>query len=44
LFGVDGVEIDKPRFEQRLRDGFERGIGFAQEGDAVVEGAKEFSN
>ena len=37
LLGADGVEIDKPRLEQRLRDGFEGGVGFAQEGDAVVE-------
>ncbi len=35
--GTHGVEIDEPRLEQRLGDGFERGVGFAQEGDAVVE-------
>ena len=44
LLGADGVEIDKPRLEQRLRDGFERGVGFAQEGDAVVEGLKNARN
>ena len=32
--------IYEPRLEQRLRDGFEGGVGFAQEGDAVVERTK----
>jgi len=36
--GTYRVEIDKPRLEQRLGDGFQRGIGFAQQGDAVVKG------
>ncbi len=36
LLGADGVEIDEPRLEQRLRDGFERGVGFAQEGRCAV--------
>ncbi len=40
ILGAHGVEIDEPRLEQRLGDGFERGVGFAQEGDAVVEGTK----
>ena len=38
------VEIDKPRLEQRLGDGFECGVGFAQEGDAVVEKFKRVSD
>jgi hypothetical protein len=37
LFGAHRVEIDEPGFEQRLGDGFQRGVGFAQQGDAVVE-------
>ena len=37
LLGANGIEVDEPRLEQRLRDGFEGGVGFAQEGDAVVE-------
>ena len=44
LLGADGVEIDEPRLEERLRDGFERGAGVAQEGDVVVEGAQSFAN
>ena len=42
--GAHGVEIDKLRLEQGLGDGFERGVGFAQEGDAVVEPANQFTD
>ena len=40
--GANGIEVDEPRLEQRLRDGFEGGVGFAQEGDAVVERTEQF--
>ena len=42
--GAHGVEIDEPGFEQRLRDGFQGGVGFAQQGDAIVEGAQNTNN
>ncbi len=34
-------QIDEPGLEQGLGDGFEGGVGFAQEGDVVVEGLHE---
>ncbi|BBN88196.1 hypothetical protein AZSP09_12190 [Azospira sp. I09] len=37
--GAHRVEIDEPGLEQGLDDGFQGGIGFAQEGDAIIEGA-----
>lgn len=36
--GAHRIEIDEPGLEQGLGDGFQGGIGFTQEGDAVVEG------
>lgn len=42
--GVDRLEIDKPGFKQRLRNRLQRGIGFAEQSNAVVEGAKKCSN
>jgi len=42
--GANGIEVDEPRLEQRLRDGFEGSVGFAQEGDAVVEGVEHPSD
>ncbi|KYZ81322.1 hypothetical protein PTBPS01_19665 [Burkholderia pseudomallei] len=44
LLGADGVEIDEPRLEQGLGDGFQRGVGFAQEGDAVVYRTQNLGN
>ena len=44
LSGVDRIEINKPRLEQRLRDGFEGGVGFAQQGNAVVESTDNSRN
>ena len=34
--GAYGVEVHEPGLEQRLGDGFEGGVGLAQEVDAVV--------
>ena len=39
---MNRVEVDKPRLEQRQGDGLQRGIGLAQQGDAVVEGTENF--
>ena len=44
LPGADGVEVDEPGLEQRLGDGLEDCVGFAQEGDAVVEGRQHFTD
>ena len=44
LLGVNRIEIDEPRLEQCLRDGFECGVGIAQEGDAVVKRPKYSRN
>ena len=44
LFGADGVEVHEPRFEQGLGDGLECGVGFAEEGDAVVKTSEQFKH
>ncbi|MNF88375.1 hypothetical protein D3C84_708680 [compost metagenome] len=36
-FGAHGIKIDKPGFEQCLSNGFEGCIGFAQQGESIVE-------
>ena len=38
--GADGGEINEPRLEQWLSDGFEGSGGFSQECDAVIEGTE----
>jgi len=39
LLGANGIEIDEPRLEQRLRDGFEGGVGFADNINPCIDGS-----
>jgi hypothetical protein len=42
--GFDGIEIDKPRLEQCLGNGFEGGVGFAQEADTFRQSEVEITD